>query len=753
MQKKRQRRLFFAVFTFGFAAMAVQILLMRELLVVFYGNELSAGVMLASWLFWVAAGSFAARSKKFQEEIFHVLLLSISIIAPVTVCLIRDIRNILGVSAGELIGPVPMALSVFILLAPVCLVFGALFAVSCRLASPETGPAPSAAGKIYMVESLGAVAGGIAFNLLLIYMFAPLQIALFCGVLSIIAVLVVADRKKTPLRWAATLLFMCSVAVYTLFGSGLNDFQMRQAQWKGLELITVRDSKYGNIALTRLGSQFNLFENGLLTAATNDPLTAEESVHYAMLEHPAPKRVLLIGGALNGALDEILKHAVESVDCVELDPESVEIAKERYPEGSLRGLSDRRVKMHYLDARLFVKERALALDAPSSRYDVIILTLPNPYTAQINRFFSFEFYGEVKRILNANGVFSFGVTSSGDYISGDQARFLKCLVLTLSKRFADIKIIPGDNDYFLASPAGGMLTYDYKTLIGRAKERSLDLKYVNEHYLPDKLNPMRVEYLESAINGAKGAKVNFDLRPVGYYYDVVLWSARVDPRLKSFLKGLSTFNWGIVLGIMGFVSIGLTLLRGRNDTLKRMPYFISIGITGFSTMLLQIVLILAFQSAYGYVYYKIGFIFASFMLGIAGGSFAAANTVKNDARLVRSYFSIQAALCAYCLLLPVVFRLNWVSEGLFLLLPAAAGLLGGLQFTMANRICSIGGRGNPAPVIYAVDLIGACAGSLLTAAVIIPVKGMDFACISVGFVNLALLVLLAGGDQLFLSKT
>ena len=64
------------------------------------------------------------------------------------------------------------------MLAPACLVFGSLFAVSCRLASPEPGSAPAAAGKIYTIESLGAVAGGVAFNLLLVYIFTPLQIAL-----------------------------------------------------------------------------------------------------------------------------------------------------------------------------------------------------------------------------------------------------------------------------------------------------------------------------------------------------------------------------------------------------------------------------------------------------------------------------------------------------------------------------------------------------------------------------------------------
>ena len=30
---------------------------MRELMVVFYGNEISLGLMLGSWLFWTAVGS------------------------------------------------------------------------------------------------------------------------------------------------------------------------------------------------------------------------------------------------------------------------------------------------------------------------------------------------------------------------------------------------------------------------------------------------------------------------------------------------------------------------------------------------------------------------------------------------------------------------------------------------------------------------------------------------------------------------
>ncbi len=44
----------------GFTSMVGQVLLMRELIVVFYGNELSLGIMLGSWLFWVGVGSLLA---------------------------------------------------------------------------------------------------------------------------------------------------------------------------------------------------------------------------------------------------------------------------------------------------------------------------------------------------------------------------------------------------------------------------------------------------------------------------------------------------------------------------------------------------------------------------------------------------------------------------------------------------------------------------------------------------------------------
>ncbi len=752
--------------------MVAQILLLRELLVVFYGNELSVGIMLAAWLLWVAAGSFALNNisqylenklklPEFPLSIFHLLLISVSIITPFSIYLIRNIKNILGTSTGEIIGLFPMALSSFVLLAPICLVFGSLFAASCRLVSVEYKEASIKIGKIYLLEAAGAAAGGLAFTFLFVYLFNPLQTALLCGALNVCAVLLLADRKQGPIRWWFTFSFMACLILLSFRGAGSIDLRMREIQWKNYKLIAVKDSNYGNIALTRLGSQLNLFENGLLIASTNDPLTAEESVHYALLEHPNPKKVLLIGGSLTGALDEILKHPVERVDCVELDPSMIKVAKDNYPEELLKSFSDSRAVIHLMDGRLFVKR---LMGRKFIKYDVVILTLPNPFTAQINRFYSLEFYREVKAILNKNGVFSFGVSSSENYISPAHAQFLNSLYRTLKEEFQEIKILPGDTNFFFACPSKDILTYDYKLLIEGSRQRKLNLGYVNEYYLPSKFDPQRIEYLEDSIKTTATAKINRDFRPIGYFYDMVLWSTQFRSGLKEGIKKLDNLNSRSIAFTLSFLFIILLFLQLKSNRLKDLSVALSIGTTGFSEMLLQIVIILGFQVIYGYVYYKVGLIFAAFMLGLVIGSLFSIRIIKkvgNAADLFKIYCVTQFSLSVYSILLPSIFLFLGVlsakdtvirgatTEIFFSILPVIIGFVGGFQFPLANKICLRQKRyaGKTAGFLYGIDLLGACAGAFFTGAVLIPVIGINMACYLTGLMNfLVLLLLLARRD-------
>ncbi len=716
--------LYFAVFAFGFASMAAQVILMRELFVVFYGNELSAGIMLAAWLFWVSAGSIAAKSsklKKFTEELFHIMLLSVPVVLPATVFFIRNIRNLLGTSPGEIIGVLPMAVSSFIILAPACLVFGALFALSCRFAD---------GGKVYLVESAGAAAGGLAFSLFFVSLTEPLIACAFCGLLTSASVLMIADRKKSPPRWTASLVYTALVFIFMVRFAGPLDFALRQFQWRGLGLVSVKDTVYGNIVRSARGPQSSVFENGLLVASNDDPVTAEGSVQFAMLEHPSPANVLLIGGSAGGSLDEVLKHPVMSVDYVEMDPEL------------LKKSGDPRAKAHLTDGRLFVAELA---KKGGPAYDVIILALPNPYTAQINRFYSLEFYRDAVKILRKDGVFSFSVASAGDYISPVQAQFLACMARTLWKQFGDIKMIPGDTAVFLASPSAGMLTYDHRVLSRRIEERGLELDYVNKHYLPDIMDPARINYAERAVAAAKNVKINRDFRPAGYYYDTVLWSARADPRFSHLLLMLDVLDVNLLVLVASAVFALFAAIYQAASKNGNFPYHLSIAAAGFSGMAIQVCLIIAFQAVYGYVYYKVGMIFAAFMAGLVIGSAGAIRITAGRTDAEKAYRRAQSLFYIYSFILALSLQAGLrFPQAVFFLLAAVPGVLTGFMFPIAAKRSSPG-------FVYGIDLAGACFGALFASAILIPVIGISRVFALTGFINLAATCLLY--YQLFRSRT
>jgi len=692
--------------------MAAQVILMRELFVVFYGNELSAGIMLSAWLFWVSAGSMAARFKRYAEEVLHIFLLSVPVVLPATVFFIRNIRNFLGASPGEIIGVLPMAASSFVILAPACLTFGALFALSCRFAD---------GGKVYLVESAGAAAGGLAFSLSLVSLVEPLEACVFCGLLTSLSVLIVADRRKSPPRWWTSFSYTTLILIFMLAFAGPLDFALRRFQWRGFGLVSVKDTVYGNIVRAARGPQSSVFENGLLVASSDDPVTAEGSVQFAMFEHPSPRDVLLIGGSAGGSLDEVLKHPVMSVDYVEMDPQL------------LKKSGDPRAKPHLIDGRLFVAELAKK-GAPA--YDVIILALPNPYTAQINRFYSFEFYRDIGKILREGGVFSFRVASSGDYISPAQAQFLACLKKTLATQFADIKMIPGDSAVFLASPSEGALTYDHTVLSRRINERGLGLDYVNAHYLPDLMDPARIKYAKESVDNARNVKINRDFRPVGYYYDTVLWSARSDPRFSRLLGALDGLDANLLLLLAAAVFALSAAAYQAASKSRAFPYHLSIAAAGFSGMAIQVCLIVAFQAVYGYVYYKVGMIFAAFMAGLVIGSACAIRTIAGKADATAAYRRVQSLFYIYSFILALSLLAGLrFPQPVFFILAAVPGILTGFIFPIAA------GRSSPG-FVYGVDLAGACAGALIASSMLIPVIGISRVFALTGFINLTATCLL-----------
>ncbi|MBI4832786.1 MAG: hypothetical protein HY801_14795, partial [Candidatus Lindowbacteria bacterium] len=148
----------------GFTSMLGQILLMRELIVVFYGNELALGIMLGSWLFWVGVGSLIAAillpriGLLSRRTPLAVMQITLGLAAVASFMAVRALPLLLRrASAGEIVGYLPIVASSFLALAPMCLLLGFLFDAFCHVYSSEAD-ATASIGSVYVFEALGAAA-------------------------------------------------------------------------------------------------------------------------------------------------------------------------------------------------------------------------------------------------------------------------------------------------------------------------------------------------------------------------------------------------------------------------------------------------------------------------------------------------------------------------------------------------------------------------------------------------------------------
>lgn len=121
----------------------------------------------------------------------------------------------------------------------------------------------------------------------------------------------------------------------------------------------------------------------------------EPMAHLALLAHPAPRQVLVIGGGDGGVLREVLKHpTVERADFVELDRGVVEFSR-TYLAGLNGGaFDDPRVQAVYADGRSYVE----AAVAAGERWDGIIMDMTDPAGPSL-RLYTAEFFRAVKAAL------------------------------------------------------------------------------------------------------------------------------------------------------------------------------------------------------------------------------------------------------------------------------------------------------------------------------------------------------------------
>ncbi len=666
----------------GAITAGTQVVLLREILSAFLGNELVIGIMLFDWLALTGIGAVLARRWTpglRMTLIPPVVLCALMVLPPLTLVAFR-VLPLLIAPPGSMMEIWIFLVGAILVLSPVCLFSGAAFSLLVRAAVSRGTMNP--AGSVYAWEAAGSLTGGALFGVLLFGLLSSQDLLLYLCAVSGIAGSVIALRTK---EWYLCLLLPAGVVA---LGLAHNTFDLNALtfalRYPGHTILAHEETPYGELTTTRFGGQNTVFANNIPLVYNGDIQSAEELVHFTLAQRPRSGRVLIAGGNPSSLIPEVLKYPLTRVDCIEENPWMRDM-QQRY----FRLPHDHRVQYLSGDIRRHLR-------AAAGMYDAVIIVAPEPSTLQSNRFYTRESIQLAHDRLTSAGVLCLSLSSSADYAGADARNVRATLRNTISESFRNVIILPAGRDMYLASDSA--LRMDVSAAVADA---GVATTYANADYVQDDLLADRARRLNSSLQLV--TPVNSDDHPVLMLAQIRYW-----------LRFFAVESW---VPALAFLAALFLIVRTDRESL-------GVVVAGFGGITLELIALMIVQVAFGNVYKMSGALIGLYMAGMGIGAFAGGYLKLTS----RRYAVMQCGLAVT--LLASAFLQSATSEDLII---GVAGLVvcltfgslcAGAVFTLTSRVRLQDPVGNGSR-LYGADLLGSAIGALLVGPFLLPLVGVQ----------------------------
>jgi len=740
----------------GCSATAIQVLILRELFVLLSGNELCFGLALGVWLIGIAVGAFVAfflvnRSK--PSFLFSACLAAGPILALGSVLAVRMLRSFLAVPLGEPISPSSSLILSLICVAPLGMLIGIAFPLAVTYLGKSAvrsetliHPVGQTTSTVYAWESFGSLVAGALISFYLVGRFGAVEILLSIAILTSAA----ASLLFLPSRLGETYLLIAAIlalVVATDAGKSLEHWSNLQ-RWKGFgygNWVLSKDTPYQHLDLGRTADQFNLYSNGSLLFSFPDPYTEQISAHLWMSLHPNPRTILLIGGMGGRYLLPIVDHRPERVDYVEPDRVVIETVRNRSEFRLAQILDSDKVHVHITDARRFVRETEQC-------YDLVIVDLPEPSTALLNRYYTKEFYSEIRDILAPDGLLVTGVEAPSTYMAGEFGAYTASIFRTLQGVFEHVGLLPDGNLFMVASSTHALSLDRPEIYVDRLRSRWISSSTFTPEAVLNHILPQRAKAARDALDKLRWVPCNTDFSPQSYLRKLVLWSRESGgDSLADTLDNLGSWSRFLLVMLLLVASVPWVFL---GMVPKRVSLFTSVGAVGCAGMGLELVAIYMYQNLYGYLYREIGFLVAVFMAGLTLGAILG-RWIAKQPNAQRILVRVLFGMAGFAFLFPFfLWGLSTIQPGHSVGLTVYGGLilvtgcLVGAVFPVAVAVLAERQSGDGGKVVAladAADHLGGAVGAFLPGVLLFPLFGVFWTCVllGVGLACVAIGVLMA----------
>jgi spermidine synthase len=698
------------LFVIGALSMLAQVVILRELVAALFGVELLYIVALGSWLVGTAAGSLAGRRLPARPGTAAVGCLALGLLVPIDLVLVRTGGVLAGAVSGAFLPFPEQILWVLAATVPPAGVFGLLFPPLASVASLRQ----LGLGRAYAVESAGAVVGGAAVTMFFWFGASTLQVAVVTTAVALGAAAVTWGRRR-PRRLAAVLAGLALVTAAVMHHARPWDLSL--LRWRYPSLVDARDTPYARVVLTRREGQLAVFQNGAFAFDT-EGTSAEAFADLSAVQHPGPRRALVVGGGLEGVPGALRAHGITAIDDLEVDERAFDLVRSHLPPSLRGGAGGAGVRVVFGEPRQFLEQ--------SDPYDLILVATAEPTSGESSRFYTQEFFRHCARHLAPRGVIAVRLPAAENVWPPPLARRTGSIFSALRHEFASTEVVPGATLYLFAS--GTPLSRDAGVLAQRLTDRGVHARVMTAPYLHYLYSNDRRDEVLRMLTATPTGRANRDAAPIGYQYAVMLWLSKFYPGLAVVSDAARRGLWWLAGGALVALA-GIAVWLGRRPQRRLSGLLFGAGLIG---MVLETILLLRFQVANGVMFQQVGWLLSCFMAGLTIGGWAFGRVpLTNSAVSLRERSGWVSALA-----LAGAAAAVWVSSSV----PAMAGLaatsltllacgiaVGSCFASAAARWPGDGHRA--ASSLYAADVAGGAAGAVLATLVLVPLLGLDWSAL------------------------
>jgi len=662
------------LFIIGFVSSSVQLLMMKEIMNISGGYELITGSFLGSWLTGSALGASIA-SKSTLNDIRKInLVFSLS---PLVSLFLMLFLSRLFLSPGETPSFLAAIICTLIILLPFCIVSGFTFIKLIRIAGMNNSFLP---GKSFSIETTGGIVSGVVISVLAAGMLGTYKLLLLIILMSAayVAATYFIQKPQVKITFKYVILLLCTLVII------LNtDIFFRQILLPAIRVTSTKDTPYGNISKGKYKGEESLYYDHRLLSYNDDATEREEDIHYAMLQTESPEKVMIISGSLLTRLPEIMKYPVNKIIYIERDPYLTDY------ETRISDSAAEKVVIVNKDALTYLRNSDETVDA-------IILLIPPPTTLLLDRYYTFEFFHEVRKKLKPDGVFICSPGPGDNYMNKESINLYSSIYNSLTANFKNVKPVLGNKLYFIASDK--TISLSFCQLV---EERNIKNFYVNSDFLDDERIVRKSEEINGLID--RGIKQNRLVFPVASFHS----------QAYEFSKSLGEKIPALVLMFTIFALPVITIKRKN-----LLMYFSASALAGF-----EIIILLSLQLMVGNMYQLTGLVVAGLMTGLSAGSginIRLLNTIsfRNKVIILILFYIIFGATYNYIVLIK--------SSALSVFLIVLSGFIPALITGRIFRELTFMPEGvSDSPLVYSADLAGSAFGFIVITGFAVPLLGIQ----------------------------